>query len=124
MEPSEIEVDVDAFVPQFFSIWPPPEEKSNQILIDNASNEHELFRLIGSILTHGITFLYGPQIRADQMSVEQIQTVQKYMLALGVQVHIDKTANDLRNVRGILPYFLKLPTSNGQRFVFVAFQIV
>ena len=66
---------------------------------------YNIFRMLGQVLTHGIVYLYGNDVR----SVD-IQLVQSYMNSFGWKVLINP--DTLNAGPNVLPYVLKLGVNN------------
>jgi len=101
--------DIDSIVPAIFG-------GSNltpvQLQLDGASDEHDIFRALGQILTHGLEYLYGADVDVSTLSPQQIQYVQDCMGKIGYKVLINKEQSLLEGNANVLPYFLVLPPTN------------
>lgn len=73
----------------------------------DVTNPHDMFRTLGQFLTHGITFLYGDNVKVDTMSYSQVEKIQSYLKSFGWVAVINPQS--VQNHPDALPYFLKIP---------------
>jgi len=113
--------NIEDLVNKVFSI-PPPEPHQYCLNLDGAQSPHDIFRSLGQILTHGLVYLYGPEVNLLTLTTSQIQTVQSYLRGFGYQALVNpKNPSDHPSA---LPWLLKLPTPQGQdvHYVNIAFE--
>lgn len=109
MDRKDVDVDdVEEFVERFFSL-PPGPPHSSQLQIEGLQTPHDIFRLLGSILTHGIHHLYDGEVDWSTWGDKDTRTLKRYMHCLGWDVLIDAT--DYPD--NCLEYTLGIPTGTG-----------
>lgn len=88
----------------------PPRPPHSQQLENEFSTPHDIFKVLGNLLTHGMVFLYGEDVCVTTLTPNQIDTVQQYMHSFGWHVVVKPTSP--ADHPHALPYMLKLPSSN------------
>ena len=96
--------DIHKLVSTVFS-KPPGEPNTCVLDVESTMTPYDIFRMLGQVLTHGIVYLYGNDVR----SVD-IQLVQSYMNSFGWKVLINP--DTLNAGPNVLPYVLKLGVNN------------
>jgi hypothetical protein len=92
---------------------PTPDPETYQLLLDGATNERDIFRALGQILTHGMVYLYGEQVEVHELSERNISHLRGCFKAMGFDVLIDPN-DDQKNQVGVIPHILSLPAPRGQ----------
>jgi len=101
--------NVQAFVEKFFSAAP-GEPHSHQLQVSGLETQHDIFQLLGVILTHGIQYLYGPSLDWFRWTAADTHKIGEYFHCLGWEVHI----NPETPPNGCLPFLLSIPTNVGE----------
>lgn len=91
---------------------PPPPPHSYQLSLDGAQTQHDIFRALGQLLTHGVAYLYGNDVDVRSLNNNQLQNIQEYMHAFGWKVILNPDSPE--NYPKALPWLLRLPTPQGQ----------
>ena len=99
---------------------PPPDPHRYELKIDGAQSAHDIFRSLGLILTHGMVYLWGENIRVGTLTADQIQTMQEYLHAFGWKAVINPTGP--QDHPEALPHMLSLPNNDPGTFVNVVFE--
>jgi len=112
--------DLESTVKTIFSSDPRP---PNSVRFDlhpedlaGDSIPHATFRLLGQILTHGIVYLFGPNVSLSSLSPDDILFLKEHMYSLGYTVlfgdnNIKNYSKRPENQKLILPWILKIRDS-------------
>lgn len=103
------DTSLDDFIAQLFSREPQPPCSISVCLSENATNEHDVFRSLGQILTHGIVYLYSENVNLQAMSQTDIKKLQEYFQSFGWSFIILKNDNDISQHPRALKYKLRIP---------------
>lgn len=118
-------LEIDQLVPLVFK-RPAPAPFEFELTLedeDGAFSDHDVFRALGQILTHGLVYLFGEDVDLSQLSRNEIDHIQACMAGLGYRVLIEPTPEQ-QQAPHVIPYFLKLPCPAGQsdHYINIAFQ--
>lgn len=107
----EVEIQYDDIGSLVTAIFTNNDSRRVQLQLDGASSEHDIFRALGQILTHGLEYLYGADIDLRTLSAGQIQYIQDCLGKIGYRVLINQEQSLLEGNVNVLPYFLVLPNN-------------
>jgi hypothetical protein len=88
---------------------------------DSRYSSHQIFRILGQFLTHGMVFLYGDDVCIDTLTLNQINTLQQYLHSIGWKAIINPSKSP-RNYPLALPFKLSIPLKNSINYAHIIFE--
>lgn len=110
--------DILDIIPIVFS--QPPKPPHSFRFDTDYSSVHDLFRVLGLFLTHGISYLFGEDQNIASLSSSNILTLQQYLNSIGWQAVINPK-KDMKYTNA-LPFMLKIPIPQTTDFVIIIFE--